>query len=161
MSVTFKQKLDLERDLKAEEQGNNHANPIIRSMYPSTSRSQMAAQFAQLYSLGWNQAVETVLRLLSESSEGFSLSETIEAFKAKSQPKHTPCQNWTMGAEWRNDQLSPVIAALKLRVQELEDELRPKKSFKVENSWYAEEDEEAKSDYPNFEMEDDDLRGQG
>ena len=43
-----------ERDKAAEAAGNSHANPVIRSMYPSKSRGQMAAEFATLFSLGWD-----------------------------------------------------------------------------------------------------------
>lgn len=42
------------RDELANEQGDRHANPIIRSMYPSRSRGQMAREFGQLFSIGWD-----------------------------------------------------------------------------------------------------------
>lgn len=42
------------RDKMAIQQGDNHANPIIRSMYPSKSRGEMAREFAQLFAVGWN-----------------------------------------------------------------------------------------------------------
>ena len=47
----------------AEEMGRRHANPEIRSMYPSTSRGDMAKQFAQLFALGWDARAAEVSSL--------------------------------------------------------------------------------------------------
>jgi hypothetical protein len=54
------------RDQAAKEMGNRHAMPVIRSMYPSTSRSQMSGQFAQLYTLGFNHAHELLSSKIAE-----------------------------------------------------------------------------------------------
>ena len=48
------------RDEEANKQGSQHAHPILRSMYPLTSRGEMASQFAQLFTLGFNYAVEVL-----------------------------------------------------------------------------------------------------
>ncbi len=45
------------RDELAKEQGRRHANPVIRSMYPSKSRGEMAREFAQLFALGFDAAI--------------------------------------------------------------------------------------------------------
>jgi hypothetical protein len=54
------------RDELAEQQGDNHANPIIRSMYPLKSRSEMSREFAQLYSIGFNACHEIMLKKVEE-----------------------------------------------------------------------------------------------
>ena len=43
----------------ADKMGRQHANPIIRSMYPETSRGDMSRQFAQLFTLGFAAGVES------------------------------------------------------------------------------------------------------
>lgn len=42
------------RDEMAKEWGDRHAIPIIRSLYPSKSRGEMAREFSQLFTLGWD-----------------------------------------------------------------------------------------------------------
>lgn len=54
------------RDELAKQQGINHANPIIRSMYPSTSRTDMATQFAQLHSLGFTAAHDLLMPVIAK-----------------------------------------------------------------------------------------------
>jgi len=68
--MTTPHKPKTEADVRTEralEMGNRHASPIIRSMYPSKSRGDMAREFAQLYSLGFQDALRhspTVLALV-------------------------------------------------------------------------------------------------
>lgn len=54
--MTLPKRLQEKRDELAKTMGNRHANPVIRSMYPSKSRGQMAGEFSQLYSLGFSEA---------------------------------------------------------------------------------------------------------
>lgn len=70
MSIAhIKKMLDEERNLKAKQQGNNHACPVIRSMYPSKSRGEMAGEFSQLYSVGYADATSRLLPLLEKAIE--------------------------------------------------------------------------------------------
>lgn len=52
------------RDEYAKEMGVNHANPVIRSMYSSTSRGEMAKQFERLCQLGWDACFQAVCEKL-------------------------------------------------------------------------------------------------
>lgn len=68
------------RDEAARQQGDNHACPIVRSMYPSKSRGEMAREFAQLFSLGHDfafdraqvlvEALDTIIAQNSDMSDG-------------------------------------------------------------------------------------------
>jgi hypothetical protein len=58
------------RDELAKEQGDNHACPVIRSMYPSKSRGEMSREFAQLYSLGFDACYEIMLKEVEETLVG-------------------------------------------------------------------------------------------
>jgi hypothetical protein len=49
------------RDTLAIEMGNRHANPVIRSMYPSKPRGEMAKEFAQLFTLGWDAGYQAAI----------------------------------------------------------------------------------------------------
>lgn len=52
-----------ERDRLAKVMGDNHAQPIIRSMYPARSRGEMSREFQQLYSLGYDSRTADINRL--------------------------------------------------------------------------------------------------
>lgn len=66
-------RLDKLRDKMAREQGDRHATPIIRSMYPLTSRGEMASQFAQLYSLGFDAAVSELMKVIKVQREALQI----------------------------------------------------------------------------------------
>ena len=55
--MTKEQREEMEK--LSTEMGNRHANPVIRSLYPLTSRGEMARQFAQLFMLGFSAGVES------------------------------------------------------------------------------------------------------
>lgn len=59
--MTIPKLLQEKRDELAKTMGNRHANPVIRSMYPSKSRGQMAGEFSQLYSLGFSDACDLLI----------------------------------------------------------------------------------------------------
>lgn len=65
----LQEELKKERNKNAEFQGNGHAIPVVRSMYPSKSRGEMAREFAQLYSLGHEAASARLLGLLEKAVE--------------------------------------------------------------------------------------------
>lgn len=70
------------RDQEALEQGNRHAHPEIRSMYPSKSRGEMAREFAQLFTVGWNSAIAFLDgKSSSEANINDDVRELIEAAK--------------------------------------------------------------------------------
>lgn len=58
------------KDRLAEEIGNRLANPIIRSMYPSKSRGQMAREFAQAFALGYDSR-DGEVKILREANEDY------------------------------------------------------------------------------------------
>jgi hypothetical protein len=73
------------RDDQAKQQGRNHAVPVLRSMYPSTSRGEMAKQFEQLFSLGFDAGHATAMEENKQLEEVFrqqceELREVVSTF---------------------------------------------------------------------------------
>lgn len=64
--MSFKEKLGAERSEFADKTAREATHLELRSMYPSRSRGQMKNEFCHFINVGWNQAVESVLRLLRE-----------------------------------------------------------------------------------------------
>lgn len=60
----LREKLEKKKRTLSTEMGNRHANPIIRSTYPSKSREVMSGEFAQLYSLGFKDCSELLIKAL-------------------------------------------------------------------------------------------------
>ncbi len=62
----IKELINAHCEREAKKQGNNHACPVIRSMYPLTSRGGMAKKFEHLYFLGHSSLAPLLERAMKQ-----------------------------------------------------------------------------------------------
>ena len=90
--------------------GREAATPVIRSMYPSTSRGVMASEFARCHLAGQEWMLGRVLELLRSNE-----ADAIDA----AHPKGTHPREW---AEWMEGELRTVERKERIFKRGLADE---------------------------------------
>lgn len=122
--MSFKEKLDAERDQWVEK-------------YSSVADFEESGQRE-----AWSTAVETVLRLLRKEGGEFDEATFHEVYLPEYRNDHIH-ECIEEGARWQHQQLQPVIAALRLEVEILKDQVgvlsyRSPSALMTENQSFSE-----------------------